>query len=216
MTSPKVQPNQRFGSLVAKRKVGPPPAKWRCLCDCGQFANVLQSNLLRGNSTTCGCGQIAATRASNTRHGGNPRSGRTREYRIWLHMKQRCHYPASPSYKNYGKRGITVCDEWRESFGAFIRDMGKCPGPRLSIERLDNDKGYSPDNCVWASYKVQGRNKRNTFRVTIDGVTKPVTTWGEESGIKTMTIRARLERGWSAKDAVFTPLASKKSHPFTA
>jgi len=124
---------------------------WDCRCDCGEMVQVKGVNLLRGVSKSCGClgpEQSATHRMTNTR-----------EYWIWSQMVQRCTNQKNKAFKNYGARGITVHNSWLK-FENFIKDMGKKPAPQDSIERTDNDKGYSPDNCKWASRTVQNRNTR--------------------------------------------------------
>jgi len=128
----------------------------------------------------------------------------TPEYHIWEGMKQRCTNPKSPEYCNYGERGILLCDRWH-SFSNFIADMGFRPDPSLSIERLDNNKGYEPGNCVWASLTVQNRNRRNNHNITFDGRTQCITVWAQEYEIGLYVLEHRLKRGWSVERALNTP-----------
>jgi hypothetical protein len=121
-------------------------------------------------------------------------------------MKERCNNPNSTGYSYYGGRGIKVCDRWAESPEAFVKDMGARPSPRHSIDRIDCNGDYGPDNCRWATARQQSDNRRNTRFLEIDGECAPLGQWSDRSGIDVETIRRRLDRlGWSAKEAVYKP-----------
>lgn len=130
---------------------------------------------------------------------------RTPEYRVWQQLRQRCQNPRDPSFANYGGRGIAVCERWSVSFQAFIDDMGERPSPRHSIDRIDNDGPYAPQNCRWTEMRVQLRNRRTNNRLTFRGRTQTVTDWAAELGIAAPTLDARLARGWSVEKALTTP-----------
>ena len=149
---------QRFGRLVAikpikERRYG--KIIWECLCDCGKICFVVNSELYSGDTRSCGCLRIEKATKSFKTHGMT----KTLIYDVWRSMNQRCHNPSNKSYKNYGGRGITVCDRWRHSFENFYADMGPCP-PGLTLERKNNDEGYSPENCCYATRKQQANNSR--------------------------------------------------------
>lgn len=133
------------------------------------------------------------------------------EYFIWYAMIRRCENQKSHGYHRYGGRGIRVCDQWLDSFWQFFSDMGPRPDGG-TIERKDNDKGYSPDNCVWASRKRQQNNQSRNHLVTWNGETKTVTQWAEEIGIRANTIIYRLRRGWPI-ECVFSADTSKRTGP---
>ena len=137
-------------------------------------------------------------------HGGR----HTPAYGIWCGIRSRCNNPKSKAYPNYGGRGITVSQDWSK-FSQFIADMGE-PGPGMTLERIDNDKGYSKGNCVWADRTTQGRNKRNNVLLTIDGETHPLSVWAERSGIPYQTAHARLRLGWPPEAAIKTPLIKNR------
>lgn len=128
----------------------------------------------------------------------------TSVYGVWCSMISRCCDPGNPAYKNYGGRGITVCEKWGW-FSGFYADMGNRP-VGSTLERVDNDKGYSKENCVWADRKTQGRNKRNNVMITIDGETQPLCVWAERSGLQYATVHQRIRKGWTAEKAIKTPL----------
>lgn len=142
---------------------------------------------------------------SNLRHGRKD----SRAYRIWCAMKRRCFNKNTKAYKNYGGRGILVCDAWLK-FENFYRDMGD-PEDSQSIERTDNDKGYSPQNCIWASRTEQSRNRRGLRLIEVDGVVKTMGEWSECTGLSISTIWARINKGWSDKDAISIPLITKRA-----
>lgn len=147
--------NQRFGRLRVIGEDGRDKGHvlWLCECDCGQLAHASSNALVKGSKRSCGC---LRRELNNT----NPLRQHP-AYSRWLSMMARCYQPSTVNFKDYGGRGITVCDRWRESPAKFIQDMG-IPPEGLSLERLDNNKGYSPDNCIWASRQQQNRNKRTT------------------------------------------------------
>lgn len=131
---------------------------------------------------------------------------------VWRNMIQRCHNPNHHQYCSYGGRGITVCDEWRNDYSCF-REWALKNGyvQGLTIDRIDNNGGYSPQNCRWATYKEQNRNKRSNRNITLNGETKCLTEWAEFFGISVFTATRRLNKGWSAKDAFTTPLFVRKT-----
>lgn len=127
----------------------------------------------------------------------------TPTYRCWLDMKQRCNNPRSQQYKNYGARGISVCDRWMESFDNFLLDMGEKP-IALTIDRIDNSKGYSPDNCRWATKRDQSRNQRTTVLITFNGLTMCRRDWAKKTGLHETTIQYRMNAGWDIEDCLST------------
>ena len=129
----------------------------------------------------------------------------TPEWHSWMAMRQRCHYPSSINYPNYGGRGIKVCDRWMNSFEAFYKDMGPRP-EGMSLERVDNDKDYSPDNCTWATTPEQGTNQRTNRLITHDGETLTMMQWSRRTGLSKHVIYRRLKKGWSIEKTLTTPL----------
>jgi len=121
-------------------------------------------------------------------------------------MKERCLNSSLPNYKYYGARGIRVCDRWLHSFEKFFEDMGPRPSPRHTIERRDNDGDYTPENCYWATWSQQARNRRNNRVVTFNGDTKILSEWADAAGIPVNTLHNRLSRGWSVARALTTPV----------
>lgn len=143
----------------------------------------------------------------NTKHGHATGGRLTAEYRAWQCMITRCENSNSINYAEYGGSGITVCERWRNSFAAFLEDMGLKPGPEYTLDRYPNPAGnYEPGNCRWATPKQQARNRRTNLLLTYNGQTKTLAEWAERTGFRGGTIKRRLERGWSVRDAIETPL----------
>jgi hypothetical protein len=135
---------------------------------------------------------------------------KTAEYQTWLGMKKRCYSDNEPGFENYGGRGITVCDEWVDSFEAFYRDMGARP-EGMSIDRINNDLGYSKENCRWATREIQNTNKRSNLYITALGETRLLKEWAEITGINRATLTYRINQlGWSPDRAMSTPARAMK------
>jgi len=133
---------------------------------------------------------------------------RTKIYAVWRSMRSRCENANAEFYADYGGRGITVCPEWKK-FSAFYRDMGE-PPEGMTLERRDNDKGYSRENCRWATRAEQSRNQRSNLRITIGDETLPLADWAVRYGIKYATVHQRIRKGWLPYFAVTTPLVTKR------
>ena len=141
---------------------------------------------------------------SNYKHGYS----KTKLYGVWNAMKARCNNPNSTAYANYGGRGITVCAEW-ESFENFLRDMGEPPSG-MTLDRVDNEKGYFPENCRWASRKTQGKNRRGRRILKVGDKEMPMADWARYAGLTVATLWRRIETGWSPAEAVSTPLITQR------
>lgn len=185
-------------SIPAGRTKRKPIAVWRCLCDCGAEHLARGGNLKSGNTASCGCLHIGGRPAE--RH-GHYNSG---SYSSWDHMNQRCRNPKNKKYPLYGGRGITVCDRW-STFSAFLEDMGERPDGK-TLDRIDPERGYSPDNCRWATVVEQNRNLRTATRTVFEGREVPLTELAERFGIHIKTLKGRLGWGWSLDRALTEPL----------
>ncbi len=195
---------QQFGRLTAMspgRTAYDKPA-WHCICSCGGRALVDSRALLGGGSTSCGCYTREQVYKAVKRHGAS----RTQSYSAWTGMRQRCSNPNKAAYKNYGGRGIRVCDAWHK-YENFLQDMGERPSPQHSIDRRDNNKDYSPDNCRWATRTEQARNRRTSRMLTIFGETKTLIEWAEDSRccVSAQALHLRLKSGMSAEQAMTKP-----------
>lgn len=195
----KAQIGMKIGRLTITGIHG--KTKWHetiveCLCDCGVDCLKVFKVMARGDAISCGCYGIES-RKSRRIHG----LSKSRTYSCWRNMLNRCFYRKSRSFSNYGGRGITVCDTWR-TFDGFIKDMGQCPDG-LTIDRIDNAKGYFKENCRWATRIQQGQNRRVVKRIEHQGQLFTLRQLSELTGIKAHTIYARLFcYNWSIKAAL--------------
>lgn len=180
---------------------------YNVVCACGQERQVRKDGLTSGHSNSCGClNRENVSKAAKT-HGKSSSD----IYWVWNMMKQRCHNPKCAHYEKYGGRGIAVCEEWRV-FENFYLDMGDPPFPGATLERIDTNGGYNPNNVVWASVKTQNNNKRTSVRFNYKGRDYSLKELAQLSGMKESTLRVRLHRGaTSVEEAVDTPVGDAKS-----
>jgi len=206
---------ETFGELVVVRLYkdvrfnGRPRYMAECKCSCGGRWRGERGALTSGSSKRCPA-------CSSYSNGGNPVHGRSNGngsveggYYIWRGIKQRMFNPNHHAFQDYGGRGLTIDPRWEE-FETFLADMGERPSPDATIERVDNSRGYWPDNCVWASQTEQANNKRNNHCLTVNGQTKTLAEWSKETGMAAITISKRLDYGWSEDRAVSVPVAKAK------
>ena len=193
---------KRFGRLIAVEKSEHQGREilWRCVCDCGN-EKVIQGNHLRmGLTKSCGC--LRREKGRNTTHGMT----HSRLYTTWVNLRSRCNNPKDRCYHNYGGRGITYCEEW-ERFEAFYEwAMASGYNDTLTIDRIDNNKGYCPENCRWATVKDQARNRRSCHLLTYKGETKTLREWEETLGMHRGTLVQRIYMGWTTEKAIETPV----------
>lgn len=198
---------QRFGRLTALGPVELGPrggVRWLYQCECGKTTVTYVLNE-RTNSRSCGClrDEMASIRART--HG---KTG-TRLYKTWHGMITRCHTPNDQAYHHYGARGIKVCDLWRESFEEFEWYVAQLPHfdeKGYSLDRINNDRDYEPDNVQWATTKEQARNRRSNRLLTYNGKTQCLQDWARELGTGKNTLQGRLKAGWSVEDTLGTPI----------
>ena len=194
---------QVFGQLTVLSRAGSKgtSATWHCRCTCGSTTEVRRNHLVTGHTTSCGCAKRAAA-VSQTHRRTHGYFG-TRVYKVWVNMKQRCLNPKNARFSDYGGRGISIDPRW-ECFETFLEDMGEPPSDNHTLERDDNDLGYSKQNCRWIPKGEQAVNKRTNVFVEYDGRRLTVAQWARELGIPTQTIHARIRRGLSPAEILTT------------
>lgn len=177
---------QRFGRLLVISRASNVDGRtaWSCRCDCGVLSTVSSSGLRHKGTQSCGCLIIEKA----TKHGHNRPGKRSRTYSAWVNLRERCANPKNRFFADYGGRGISYDERWN-SFTAFLEDMGECPDG-MSIDRIDNDKGYSKENCRWATPDQQANNKRDN--VVFEG--KTLAQWSDFYGVHRQTIYSRFYR----------------------
>lgn len=201
---------RRFSRLVVDGYAGRIGAShaFRCLCDCGEVIVTRGYSLTGGVTRSCGCLLPDRNRETRTTHG---RTG-TIEYGIWAGMKNRCLNPRVRSFKDYGGRGIKVCDRWiygengQCGFECFLADMGPRPSKNHSLDRINNDGNYERGNVEWSTRSQQARNTRLALKVTYRGETMDIYGWSARCGVRAEEIRKRIKRGWSIERALTQPM----------
>ncbi len=181
---------------------------WMCRCECGNEKPISGDRLNSGNSKSCGCGVVQSTIRRSTKHNHCHAFAQSRVYIIWAGMLDRCRNPNSKIYKHYGARGISVCNRWKE-FANFLEDMGEPPfgPPHYSIDRINNDLGYSKDNCEWRTKKQQANNTRANKLLTAFGKTQTISQWADEYGIRQETLGQRIRvQKWDVEKAITEPI----------
>lgn len=204
---------KRFGSWRVIG-VGQPNAegrkRYRCRCRCGTLSDIRATDFTRGRSTRCRpCGQRGNRKGwihgamAGVRAGGKP----TPEYSVWKGMIQRCTNPKAIHYERYGGRGIRVYRRWRgpKGFVNFLQDVGKRPSTKCTLDRIDNNCGYEPENVRWVSRTVQQRNRYDNQRLKFGRSNLTLQEWSERTGLRYATLRGRLRSGWSVRDILKTP-----------
>lgn len=203
----------KFGMLTVIKQAGftdDGKAKWLCRCDCGNY-KVIRSCNIRENSKTKSCGCYKREYLKRTKHSYKHGMYGTRIYNEWASMKWRCYTKSNTSYKNYGGRGIRVCEEWLNDFLSFYTwAIENGYSDELTLDRIDVDGNYEPDNCRWVSMKVQDNNKRNNKYLEYNGEIHSCAEWSENIGAKDRhTVSDRIAKGWSVEKAVTTPVRRK-------
>jgi predicted DNA-binding transcriptional regulator AlpA len=198
---------QTFGALTALHPEASTGKswKWRYLCQCGQQVVKLGSDVTkeirRGGTPNCGCLTRQLVSKANTKHGMSKHPA----FAVWRSMLDRCRLPSHKAYKNYGGRGITVCERWQESFGSFWSDMGPTYRRGLDLDRIDNNGPYSPENCRWVDRRTNTMNKRASVR-SVD-----IPALSEATGISRSTLYNRLRSGWSLEELTRQPSPGNRS-----
>jgi hypothetical protein len=194
---------KKFGRVCAVEKLHKNHNRktmWRCLCECGVEFICIGSNLVSGTTKSCGCFKLQRIKESKFKHGCN-QSNPT--YLSWHAMKMRC-----KKRESYILKGISVCDRWINSFENFLEDVGDRPR-NTTLDRINNNGNYEPNNCRWASPKTQRRNSDAIREITVDNETMIVTDWAAKLGTNAAAIIKRINRGWSERDAVLRPVTIK-------
>lgn len=196
---------QRFGRLVALQTEGKYAAgfKWRLRCDCGVEIVAIGSNVRAGRTRSCGCLRDEAIVSANTTHGKRY----TPEFKVWAGMHNRCRNPNDVAFTRYGGRGIRVCERWRD-FESFYADMGARPSHKHSLDRINNDGNYAPDNCRWATASQQRRNQRGTIYLEFNGRRLAMADVAELLGVTYSTMENRLRRG-DTGERLFRPTRTR-------
>lgn len=183
-------PGERFGRVVVIEEVSDPRPGvfWRCRCDCGGEVVARATAFRIGNTSSCGCFRREVTGSKNRRHGLTHRP----EHKAWRHIKSRCHNPNDTEFRNYGGRGIAVCEEWRNNFESFFAHIGPRPTPHHSIDRINVNDGYRPGNVRWATVAEQTRNQRRNIWVEHEGRSMILSDFAALFGLPVTALAQRM------------------------
>lgn len=208
---------ERYGRFTVLKQDGVDrqgKVMWTCLCDCGEVRRIRGSALRQGLSRSCRCYARDVSSKVNAKHGAKRGQQTSPEYSTWTRMRNRCNSPISSAYGHYGGRGIKVCDRWsgEDGYINFLADMGPKPSPSYSIDRIDNDGSYSPENCRWATKKEQTRNRRVSRKVEYKNQVVTLGEIADETGIPYAILKNRIFRyQWSIERALATPVRKAQS-----
>ena len=209
-----IHPGDRFDrwTVIALAEKSHSKTRWLCRCSCGSEKTVYERYLQDGLSRSCGCLRSELLTAKNTVHGHSQRGKRSAEYNSWINMRSRCYDPINKEWANYGGRGITICERWRESFEIFLADMGTKPSRRHQIDRIDNNGHYEPDNCRWATPMQNAQNTRRNIFLEHNGKRLTQSEWARVVGLSPATICERRAAGWTVAEILTTPAIPGKKH----
>lgn len=202
---------QKFGRLLVLDYAYLKPKRgiyYNCLCDCGNIKQVSTNSLKKGETKSCGCYKHEID--TTIKHGGAKIGKLTSEYKTWIGIKTRCYNLNNEKYPIYGGRGIKVCDKWlgEEGFINFLKDMGNKPSSNHSIDRINVNGNYCPENCKWSTRSEQQRNKTNTKFITFKGETLSLPDWCDKLKISKSTLIKRLNK-WTIDEAFTKPIKNK-------
>jgi hypothetical protein len=204
--------NNIFGRLTVLKRMENTKdgkARWLCQCQCGKQVIVQRNNLRSGSTSSCGCLAREKSKERETKHG----QSRTRLYSIWKGMKKRCNNPSEErKARIYKDKGISVCSQWYDFNNFYSWAINNGYSDKLTIDRKDGNRDYCPENCRWIDMKSQQRNKTTNRLITYNGVTKCVSEWAEEYGVRPGLIIDRLNGGWSVEDSLNKPVVRKIKH----
>lgn len=179
------------------------PTRWLCKCDCGNETVVFGVNIKRGLTQSCGCFNKERIRSIFTTHGATAGGRETPEYKAWCHIKDRCYNEKNKQFKDWGGRGIKMCDRWKDSFDNFLSDMGLKPSKKHSIDRFPNNDGdYEPSNCRWGTSKEQNGSRRNNVIIEYNGECLVQRDWSKRLGVCEHTINRYINKGKSIGDII--------------
>jgi hypothetical protein len=200
---------ERFGRLTCikiARKSKNRHILWLCKCDCGNEVTVFASNLKRGNTISCGCYHKERDSESHIIHS----QSKTRLYSIWIGMKKRCFNRNTKAYEYYGGRGIKVCEDWLDftKFHDWAKNNGYNDG--LSLERINVEKDYEPENCKWIPFEEQAKNTRRNVFLSFNNKRMTISDWAKEMKMSTSILRFRLKHGWTVEKSLTTPVREMK------
>lgn len=216
MSTPLNLVGQKIGRLsvvenlgISKANSGHTYSIFKCICDCGNTCIKTGATLKSGKSISCGCFRREISRNKATYHGYS----QTKLYQVWSAFRARCNRPSDPTYRNYGGRGIGYAPEWDDfmAFHKWAYENGYKQDVGLTLERIDVNKGYTPENCCWADRKRQSNNKRNNLYFTIDSVTHTLAEWCELYEVPYGRVEARVQKlGWDIEEALTIPAFGKR------